>query len=47
MDAVLLTWRWQNVLTIWLMVVALALLVTVGAQGWRMINSNGSGNAGS
>lgn len=40
MDAVLLTWRWQNVLTIWLMVIALALLVTVGAQGYRLSTSS-------
>lgn len=32
MDAILLTWRWQNILSIWLMVIALYLLVTVGAQ---------------
>lgn len=32
MDAVLLTWRWQNILSIWLMVVLLYLLVTVGHQ---------------
>ena len=32
MDAVLLTWRWQNILAIWIMVVALFLLVTVGQQ---------------
>ena len=44
MDAVLLTWRWQNVLTIWLMVIALALLVTVGAQVYRAIG-NGDANS--
>jgi hypothetical protein len=32
MDAVVLTWRWQNILSIWLMVIALFLLVTVGSQ---------------
>lgn len=32
MDAVLLTWRWQNILSIWLMVVLLYLLVTCGQQ---------------
>jgi hypothetical protein len=32
MDAVLLTWRWQNILSIWLMVIMLYLLVTVGQQ---------------
>lgn len=41
MDAILLTWRWQNVLTIWLMVIALALLITVGAQGYRLIMGGG------
>ncbi len=32
MDAVLLTWRWQNILSIWVMVIALFLLITVGQQ---------------
>jgi len=32
MDAVLLTWRWQNILSIWIMIVALFLLVTVFQQ---------------
>lgn len=32
MDAVLLTWRWQNILSIWIMIIALSLLVTLGAQ---------------
>lgn len=32
MDAVLLTWRWQNILAIWLMVILLYLLVTMGSQ---------------
>lgn len=32
MDAVLLTWRWQNILSIWIMVIALFLLVTVARQ---------------
>lgn len=32
MDAVLLTWRWQNILSIWLMVILLYLLVTCGQQ---------------
>ncbi len=32
MDAVLLTWRWQNILTIWIMVIGLYLAVTVGHQ---------------
>lgn len=45
MDAVLLTWRWQNMVTIWLMVALLALLVTVGAQTYRAVSGNGNGNA--
>lgn len=32
MDAVLLTWRWQNILSIWVMVIALFLLITVAQQ---------------
>lgn len=32
MDAVLLTWRWQNILSIWLMVIGLYLLITIGSQ---------------
>lgn len=32
MDAVLLTWRWQNILSIWIMVIALFLLITVARQ---------------
>lgn len=32
MDAVLLTWRWQNILAIWLMIVLLFLAVTGGSQ---------------
>lgn len=28
MDAVVLTWRWQNLLTIWLMVIALYFAIT-------------------
>lgn len=32
MDAVLLTWRWQNILSIWIMVIALYLLITVMQQ---------------
>lgn len=45
MDAVLLTWRWQNLLTIWLMVIALGLLITVGSQVTRKVT--GAGNNGS
>ncbi len=32
MDAILLTWRWQNILSIWIMIIALFLLVTIGQQ---------------
>ncbi len=32
MDAVILTWRWQNILSIWIMVIALGLLVAMGAK---------------
>lgn len=32
MDAVLLTWRWQNILSIWIMVAALFLAVTAVQQ---------------
>lgn len=32
MDAVVLTWRWQNILAIWLMVILLYLLMTFGHQ---------------
>lgn len=32
MDAVLLTWRWQNIFSIWIMVILLYLLITVGSQ---------------
>ena len=44
MDAVLLTWRWQNILSIWLMVVLLYLLVTFGNQ--MMIRYEGNKAAG-
>lgn len=32
MDAVLLTWRWQNILSIWVMVIALFFIFTAGSQ---------------
>jgi len=32
MDAVLLTWRWQNILSIWVMIIALVLLSTFASQ---------------
>ena len=46
MDAIILTWRWQNILSIWIMVLALALLVTLGAQVVRRVNA-GSNSDGS
>jgi len=39
MDAVLLTWRWQNILAIWIMAVLLFLIITVGQQ--VMLRSDG------
>jgi len=32
MDAVILTWRWQNLLSIWLMVIVLALIAVAIRQ---------------
>lgn len=32
MDAVLLTWRWQNILAIWFIVIALYFAITIGSQ---------------
>lgn len=32
MDAVVLTWRWQNLLTIWLMIIALWFASTFASQ---------------
>lgn len=32
MDAIVLTWRWQNILSIWVMIIALYLLSIVAAQ---------------
>ena len=42
MDAVLITWRWQNILSIWIIVAALAMLVTLGTQVARRANKGGS-----
>jgi len=39
MDAVLITWRWQNILSIWIMVILLALLITMAAQIGRRMGS--------
>lgn len=45
MDAVLLTWRWQNILSIWLMVALLYLLVTFGHQvAMRYEGNKAAGN---
>lgn len=35
MDAVLLTWRWSNLLTIWLMVAILAIIIAIIGQTAR------------
>ena len=40
MDAVLITWRWQNILSIWIIVIALALLITMGAQIVRRVGGS-------
>lgn len=40
MNAVLLTWRWQNILSVWIMVIALFLIVTLVQQA--MIRKEGS-----
>jgi hypothetical protein len=40
MDAVLLTWRWQNILSIWIIVIALFLLITVGSQLMMRMEAN-------
>jgi len=43
MDAVLLTWRWQNILSIWVMIVALVLISTLASQ--LMLRSKGKAAA--
>lgn len=43
MDAVILTWRWQNILSIWIIVIALFLLITAGKQ-YKMRKSGGDAN---
>jgi hypothetical protein len=40
MDAVLLTWRWQNILSIWIMVIALSMLIVFGAQIARRVSAD-------
>ncbi len=45
MEAVLLTWRWQNILSIWIMVIALFLLVTVGQQFMMRREGSNAANA--
>lgn len=42
MDAVVLTWRWTNMLAIWFMVGALGLAVVFGAQTVRKLNGSNS-----
>lgn len=43
MDAVVLTWRWQNILSIWIMVIALGLLVVTVSKVKNSIGQkNGS-----
>ena len=32
MDAVLLTWRWQNILSIWIIAIALFIIITIAQQ---------------
>lgn len=39
MDAVLITWRWQNILSIWIMIILLAFLITMGAQVVRRVGN--------
>jgi len=43
MDAVLLTWRWQNILSIGLIIVGWALLFTIIGQ--ITLKANGGANA--
>jgi len=43
MDAVLLTWRWQNILSIWVMIIALVLVSTFASQ--LVIRSKGKAAA--
>ena len=40
MDAVLITWRWQNIISIWLMVILLYLLVTFAQQAVMRYEGN-------
>jgi len=46
MDAVVLTWRWQNILAIWLMVALLYLLMTFGHQLMMRAEGNKAANDG-
>lgn len=43
MDAVLLTWRWQNILSIGLIILGWALLATIIGQ--VVLKANGGNNA--
>lgn len=40
MDAVLLTWRWQNILSIWIMIIALSFVPVIIAQVARRVKSD-------
>lgn len=44
MDAVVLTWRWQNLLTIWAMIVLLYFAVTFGTQIVMRMDGNNAAN---
>ncbi len=43
MNAVLLTWRWQNILSIWVMIIGLVLISTFASQ--LIIRSKGKAAA--
>lgn len=42
MDAILLTWRWQNILSVWIMVIALGLLITLTSQVVKKVSAGQS-----
>jgi hypothetical protein len=44
MDAVLLTWRWQNILSIWIIILMLFLLVTVAQQVMMRVEGSKAAN---
>lgn len=43
MDGILLTLRWQNILSVWIMVIALALTVVLLTQVSRRVFGGGDG----